>query len=514
MMKPGRELRLALFPVLAAMYPVLSLAAGNAGAGLPDRLGRTVLAAAAAGAALWALSALLTRDPAARTLAALAGVVWFSGYGAWERAARGTWLGPRPLALLASLLLLGAAAAWVARTRRDLATPARIARTTAALVVAFPLFTLAMQPRPAAAKAAVPGKKVVRTAADSLPSIYLIILDKYSGTRSLAANHGYDNVPFEARLRGMGFTVGRGAATNYPHTWLSLPSLLNWRYVDEVVQGRPQREWMTALRGALDDNRTARFLRERGYEYVFVPGGFPFTGTSSVADRVVGGPRRRGVDLWGAWIAETPLRMLPARHPGDGGRPPPFPAESARELERKLETIAALADGDGPRFVFAHVLLPHEPFVFRADCTHREPYWPATEYGAEGAAVRAAYLEQVTCTSRLVERMVAAILRRSAVPPVILLQADHGHGFITLETATGSQPPRAQLRPGQAAERMDAFAAYYLPRGGEAGLYEGMTAVNLMPVVLNHYLDAGIPLRQDRVYWATLHPPFGLERIR
>jgi hypothetical protein len=41
-----------------------------------------------------------------------------------------------------------------------------------------------------------------------------------------------------------------------------------------------------------------------------------------------------------------------------------------------------------------------------------------------------------------------------------------------------------------------------------------MTAVNLMPVVLNHYLHAGIPLREDRVYWATLHPPFGFERIR
>ncbi|HEV3051443.1 MAG TPA: sulfatase-like hydrolase/transferase [Longimicrobium sp.] len=513
-MKIWRELRLAVFPVLAAVYPALSLAAGNAAAGVPDRLVRTVLAAAAAGAALWALSALLTRDPDRRMLVALAGVVWFSGYGAWERAARGTLLAPRALALSASLLLLAAAVAWVARTRRGLATPARIARATAVLVLAFPLFTLAMQPRPAVAKPAQPGRTMVHPVADSLPSIYLIILDKYTGTRSLAANHGYDNTPFEARLREMGFTVGRGAATNYPHTWLSLPSMLNWEPVDSILAGRPQREWMTALRTALDDNRTARFLRERGYEYVFVPSGFPFTSTSSLADRVVGAPRRHGMDLWAAWAAETPLRMLPARHAGSRGRPPPFPSESGREMEKKLQTIAALADGRRPRFVFAHLLLPHEPFIFRADCTHREPYWPTSEYGEEGQAVRAAYLEQVSCTSRLVERMVADILRRSAVPPVILLQADHGHGFVTLETATGSQLPRARLRPGQAEERMDAFAAYYLPGGGAAGLYEGMTAVNLMPVVLNHYLDAGIPLREDRVYWATLHPPFNLERIR
>lgn len=507
-MRWRRELRLGVFPVLAAVYPVLSLAAGNADAGGLSGLGRALLGAIAVGAAAWGLAALLTRDPDRRTLAAFAAVVWFSGYGAWERAAWGTWLQPRAVALSASLLLLGAAAAWVARTRRDLSTPARIARMTVALVLAFPLFTLGMQPRHAVAK---PAGTAVRPADDSLPSIYLIILDKYSGTRSLAAYHGYDNAPFEGRLREMGFTVQRGARTNYPHTWLALPSLLNWEYVSEVLRGRPEREWLPALRASLDDNRTARFLRRRGYEYVFVPSSFPFTDASSVADRVVGAPRRRGMDLWAAWVAETPLRILP--HPG-AARPTPFPAESAREMEKKLQAIAALADGRRPRFVFAHLLLPHEPYVFRADCTHRRPYWPASEHGAERDSVEAAYLAQVSCVNRLVERMVADILRRSAVPPVILLQADHGHGFITLETMTGSQPPRARLRPEQVAERMDAFAAYHLPGGGDSVLYEGMTAVNLMPAVLNRYLDAGIPLREDRVYWATLHPPFALEQLR
>lgn len=512
-MKVARELRLAAFPVLGAVYPVLSLAAGNAVGGVPGGLGRTVLAAAAVGAVLWALSALLTRDPDRRTLAALAGVVWFSGYGAWERAAGGTPMQPRLAALAASLLLLGAAVAWVARTRRALATPARIARTTVVIVLAFPLLGLASHLRPSGSGAARTKAAAVRRAADSLPSIYLIVLDKYSGTRSLAAYHGYDNAPFEARLREMGFTVGREAAPNYPHTWLSLPSLLNWEPVDSLLAGRPQREWLAALRSSLDDNRTARFLRGRGYEYVFVPSSFPFTRSSAAADRIVAPPRvRGGMSLWAAWIAETPLRMLPRR--ASAARPTPFPAEPARDMRRKLEAIAGLADGDRPRFVFAHVLLPHEPFVFRADCTPREPYWPASEAGAERRRVVAAYLEQVSCTNRLVERMVAEILRRSRVPPVILLQADHGHGFIASETATGSQPPRAELAPEQVAERMDGFAAYYLPRGGESALYPGMTAVNLLPAILDHYLGAEIPRREDHVYWATLHPPFRLERIR
>lgn len=511
-MRIGRELRLAAFPVLAAVYPVLSLAAGNAGAGLPAGTGRTVLGAAAAGAALWALSALLTRDPDRRTLAALAGVVWFSGYGAWARAAWGTVLQPHLAALAASLLLLGAAAAWIARTRRDLATPARIARMTVAIVLVFPLFALAPHLRPSGSGAARANAAAVPPAADSLPSIYLLVLDKYTGTRSLGAYYGYDNRPFEARLRGMGFTVGREAAPNYPHTWLSIPSLLNWDYAEGILAGRPTREWSAALRQALDDNRTARFLRERGYEYVFVPSGFPFTDASSVADRVVGPQRRGGIDLWTAWTAETPLRLLPART--DGHERFPYHAETAKEMEAKLAAIASLADGRTPRFVFAHLLVPHEPYVFNADCSHRAAYWPASDYGPDRAQARAAYLAQVTCVNRMLERLAGQILRRSRVPPVILLQGDHGHAFLTLDPQNGKQPPREQLRPEQVAERMDAFAAYHLPGGGAAALYGGMTAVNLLPAVLNHYLDAGIPLREDRVYWATLHPPFDFERLR
>lgn len=510
-MRWTRELRLALVPALAAVYPVLSLAAANAGAGAPAGLFRTLLAAAAAGAALWAASALLARDPDRRTLAALLGVVWFSAFGAWERAAWNTPLEPWPAALAASLLLLGAALAWVARTRRDLATPARIARLTVALVLVFPLAALASRvrlPRPAAATQA---RAAARPANDSLPSIYLFVLDKYTGTRSLAAYHGFDNRPFEARLGAMGFTVGRGAAPNYPHTWLSIPSLLNWEYVDGIVAGHPLRQWPAALRRSLDDNRTARFLRQRGYEYVFVPSGFPFTDSSSVADRVVGARRRRGMDLWAAWTAETPLRLLPARVAPRAGFP--YDAETADEMEAKLDAIAALADGPGPRFVFAHLLVPHEPYVFNADCSHRPAYWPASDYGPDRARAQAAYLAQVSCVNRMLERLAGRILERSRVPPVILLQGDHGHGFITLDPRNGAQPPRGQLTPQQVAERMDAFAAYYLPGGGPV-LYDSMTAVNLIPSVLNRYLDAGIPLREDRVYWATLHPPFNLERLR
>jgi hypothetical protein len=527
-MKWRRELTLGIFPVLAALYPVLALTARNSEGGFVSGFGRAVLGAVVVGAAAWALSALLTRDPDRRLLASLAAVVWFSFFGVLERAAQGTELSSRPAILVASLLVAGAVVGWVVRTPRPLSAAARVARLTTGLVLAFPLFALASQQLRSPDRPAEPAAAPVAAADSTLPSIYFILLDKYSGSRSLAANYGYDNGPFEGRLQRMGFTVRREAKPNYPHTWLSMPSMLNWRYAEQMLAGQPQDQWMATLRRAAEDNRTARYLKSRGYEYVFVPSSFPFTQSSPLADRVVADSGRTGgMDVWGAWLAETPLRRP---RPAAASAPPaagpratepeglerfPYDVETAAEVEARLDAISALASERGrPRFVFAHLLVPHEPYVWRLDCTPRAPYWPARDYGPQRQQVQRAYLEQVNCLNQKLEKMVAEILQRSAVPPVILLQSDHGHAFMALDPMTGSQPPRSQLQPTQVTERMDAFAAYHLPGNGASALYDSMTAVNLFPVVLNHYLQAGIPVQEDHVFWATLFPPFNLTRLR
>lgn len=514
-MKWRRELALGLFPVLAALYPVLSLAARNSDAGgFVAGFGRAVLGAAVAGAAAWALSALLTRDHDRRVLAALAAVAWFSFFGVLGRAAAGTPLGSRPALLAASLVLLALVLVAIVRARRDLAGLARIARLTTGLLVAFAAVSLLLQLRPSAGPKRTAAAAPVAPADRSLPDIYLILLDKYTGSRSLKAQYSYDNGPFENHLQQLGFTVRREARTNYPHTWLALPTLLNGRYAQQLLEGKPQDQWMQTLHRAVEDNRTARLLKERGYEYVFVPSGFPFTQRSALADRTLEGGARGGMNVWSAWLAETPLG---AQGAGDGEVEGifPYPVESAAQVEAKLDAIAALAgERERPRFVFAHMLVPHEPYIWHSDCSRRDPVWPASDYGEQRQLIQRAYLQQVTCLNQKLAAMVAQILERSQVPPVILLQSDHGHAFMALNPMTGEQLPRERLQPGQVTERMDAFGAYHLPGGGAAALYDSMTAVNLLPAVLNHYLKAGIPLQEDRVFWATLHPPFNFERLR
>jgi hypothetical protein len=81
----------------------------------------------------------------------------------------------------------------------------------------------------------------------------------------------------------------------------------------------------------------------------------------------------------------------------------------------------------------------------------------------------------------------------SKVPPIILLQGDHG------TPARGySRAPAAETVGAAAAwERFGAFGAYYLPDGGAEVFGDSVTVVNVLGDVLRHYFGADLPRESD-----------------
>jgi hypothetical protein len=135
---------------------------------------------------------------------------------------------------------------------------------------------------------------------------------------------------------------------------------------------------------------------------------------------------------------------------------------------------------------------PHFPYVFEPDC-HTRPRVPP---GSEAPDARGGYLDQIHCINRLVLGFVRDLLRHSKVPPVILLQADHGPQF------QGSLSVRSleQLSPSQLKERFGAFGAYYLPDGGSRLIGDSLTTVNLLPKVFNYYFGSHLPMHLNNFY--------------
>ncbi|MGH9892003.1 MAG: hypothetical protein ACREA0_08485 [bacterium] len=503
--------RWLLYPFLAALYFVLTLAASNAVAlnGLGDLAWPISVSLLVCGL-LWTVGYALTRDARKASLLSLLWLVAFSLFGyvadALRPAGALTFLGGElGLSGLFAIAVFGPSLA-IRRTVRRLDPLGRYLTLVGVLLVAFTtvqLYRGLRQERDLRAFVPPPSVLNDRTKSGDPPDIYLIILDKYTGSEILARNFGFDNSEFETLLRDRGFVVPKHSRANYPQTQLALAAMLNLDYVHNLPR-------QFHLYDLIENNRLAAFLKLQGYRFVFFPTPFKFTYQNRNADLQLPSPKVVRGEFGAVWQQTTLLpELLSAGCAVIGCRTGRFRyiAEAADFMDWKFERLKDLSGGEPPTFVLAHLSLPHEPYLYNADCTHREPYWPVAAGMLGDEKATKGYLDQISCVNRKVAALVDSILTRSRRPPVILIQADHGHGRL------GRLPEYEKVSAYQLRERMSAFSAYLLPGVGAGGVGDSITPVSAMRLVLRHYFGADLPPMEDASYWSTEERPFEFVRI-
>jgi len=132
------------------------------------------------------------------------------------------------------------------------------------------------------------------------------------------------------------------------------------------------------------------------------------------------------------WVASS-IRALPSFL----SAPPSehYAPVATRVLTERL--IAAVSGARRGQYVFAHLMLPHYPYVFRPDCSFRppsewnvrtDPYAPPsrsnTPEGREARYVQ--YLDQVECLYKDLDRLLDAIPTELQQDAVVILHGDHG----------------------------------------------------------------------------------------
>jgi hypothetical protein len=175
-------------------------------------------------------------------------------------------------------------------------------------------------------------------------------------------------------------------------------------------------------------------------------------------------------------------------------------AHDADHVRRTLDALAQVPNRGGRKFVFAHILIPHYPYVFDAGCRIAGK----RAMGGWDQRRRDAYIGQIQCLNGLLLELVNDLLQRSAKSPVILLVGDHGTSSLRYSSAKSAEA----VTPAQARERFGAFGAFHLPNGGGRLFSDSVTLVNLVPKVLNHYFNAGIPLAPDSLYMSLEQTPY------
>lgn len=517
---------LPVAPFFLAVYPVVTIATANAEENI-DRsdLAICIMLALAIGAISLIVARKVTPRKSAQALLASLFVIFSMWYGAFVQALSSIWPGGFR-SLHAGLfpfwiVMFVALGLWLRRSVREFHIVPAYMNVFTGLLLIFSVAQLARSQSSAdPVQLGLPLNAVIaESPGHRRPDIYFIVLDKYTGPTSLYENYDFDMQPFIEQLTKREFYVPRSSRANYIHTHLSVASMLNWTHMDSIAMeiGIKSRD-RTRTYAMIEYNRAFRYLDKLGYEFWFYPSAYSASWRNRFADRQLLRPFRGSFNVGLAVVAQSPVpalvtwicKVLSCKTAHQGF---PYTPETPGQIKAKLQSLNEIAREPGPKFVFMHLLSPHEPYVFRGDCSHRPPLWPNSADPAADSLVRDGYTQQIACLNQLLLESVDGILRNSAGSPVIVLQSDHGHGRMVLDAATNEIVPLQDLDARQVIERTDIFAAYHLPFGGNDLLYDSITPVNIWPSILNFYFNAGIKPREDATYWSDSHSPFRLIRL-
>jgi hypothetical protein len=330
------------------------------------------------------------------------------------------------------------------------------------------------------------------------PDIYYIILDMYPRTDVLKNNYGYDNSWFTRSLQEMGFYVAECSQSNYATTILSVPSSLNLDYLQNLSDAFPpdETELLNSSR-LLQNNAVRKSLSNAGYKTVVFASGFYWAEWKD-ADVFIAPPDGPVTEFEVVVLLSTYARLI-----DDFGivNLDDVHAERFRQRTRLvLKSFDRLVDIPGPKFVFIHVLAPHPPNAFDENGNSIAPDQVEPKKGFAG---------QVAFISKAILPGLKALITGAQVPPVIIVQGDHG-----------------PVSADPLVKRMEILNAYYLPtpalpkghrlRDGVAGgaragadqLYPSISPVNSFRIVFNSYFGTHFPLLEDVSYQSNALRPY------
>jgi hypothetical protein len=336
----------------------------------------------------------------------------------------------------------------------------------------------------------------------SCPDIYYLVLDGYGREDALRAAYGIQNEPFLSALRAGGFLVARRSTANYSNTMPSLRSALNMDYEHAPQDGT------TSLR--VDINLAVVLLRELGYDYILVPSGLPATSSSPLADVTldVGTTQSELAALTlersvlGAVIQSNRQKTSQLI---DGGMVESLDGalQWHRHIEESFQAIGDIPVGGGPKFVFAHIVSPHPPYVFdrNGDLPPDSQMSDLSDLEAQNIWDSPKFAGQLSYLNRLVLELVERIQAVATSPPVIIIQGDHG-SYRFGETGSQANPSDRLL-----AERMSILFAVLAPPGITEQFYDEITPVNVFRALFRGLFGAPVPFLDDRNYWSYVDPP-------
>lgn len=323
----------------------------------------------------------------------------------------------------------------------------------------------------------------------TLPDIYYLIFDRYAGNKTLKDYYSYNNSSFLDQLSQRGFYVASDSHTNYPLTAYSIASSLNMDYLQNIPPSNDsQTDWRRVI-PLLQHPRIINDLKQLGYAYYHIGSWYEYTKSSPDAtiNYFTTSAKPPLNDFTVRFFSTTLIRSL---------------SNAYFQLDAETLHRTSISNGflhaqevihsSGPKFVFAHILMPHQPYVFTKECNEKHP-------PIESEVTVIDYTDQLQCANIKILNLIDQILGNTSNPPIIIVQADEGPETIA-NPMKGTYYEFKNATSEAINERTRILNAYYFPNKDYSTLYQDITPINTFRLVLNQYFNQELPLLPDKTY--------------
>ncbi len=490
-----------IYPFLIAIYSVLALLAFNISEVNAGVAVRPLIVMLAGCSILFIFLRLLLRNWQKTGLVSGIWVFLFVSYGHLyhyfeDSSLLGGGLGRHRILLPIFFLIAGVGLVWVWRKKAVSGQLSQILNILGIFLLVYPSFQLVSN--------AIASEKGEKEASqwtfsqpalqpiepDNLPDVYYIVLDTYTSSKALAKDFSFDNSEFEAKLKEMGFYVAECSQTNYTYTQGAITATLNLDYLPELTErletiNAEDNIWVL-LKQSLARNQLERI----GYQSVAFETSYDWSRMED-ADIYLG--QAQSSLVWQQldpfekmWVDSTALLVLSdmgivTRKEDDSILDHPMRDHIQKQLF-VLNTLPEIAKNPDPTFTFAHILIPHVPYVFAADGTILTDtgYFGTDKAGPINEEyLQKGYTGEIAFINTQMESILSKILEQSDTPPIIIMMGDHG------------------VRDEN---RSKILYAVYLPDGAENLMYSSISPVNTFRVIFNRYFGTSYGLLPDMTY--------------
>ena len=382
------------------------------------------------------------------------------------------------------LLIMPILAGWLFSRLEGQIIVAALVWGTAVAVSAGPLAALVDSLQSQGPSAVVEARDVTAELVET-PDIFLVVFDGYPG--AIASDQdGLEpgDVDVVNDLRNRGFEVPESSWSTYWTTTLSIPSLLEMRYVVE-------REWIglatvTDLqRTVAGDNTLVDILTANGYRTHMVESGWSGGSCGAGFARCVPAP----------WVDEATYLTLEQTIAWAvlDTSPGPSIEGTLAAFDWLASNGTDLSRSSQPNFVFAHVVAPHPPLYLTPDCSLAlDPSRGGTFFSLPGVSdqSRAEYLvEQMDCMDTFMLSFADLI----DPDDVVIYVSDHG-----TDRRKQNDPEYIDWDQEAIVERMNNFLALRLPEGCTLG--DEVVVPNVFRGVLSCISDTPIEPLPERIW--------------